>query len=301
MFFFTILTTIIFAQDEHESKIWCRVNCDPELHTENTKLIYGQVSDEAIVKKLEKESKLCFPVRFAFVRENKKGISKESKKRFRKVIEDLNYAFINSKIKFKLNDVVELESTAKLEDLSENSFNMYNEFSNQYDLESQITVYIMDHRKEFCTVSESGIRCSKIGGFSYILSSVTNNIVMSNFDVKNSKVVAHEFGHFFGLYHTFEEHLFGKDEFNQEKCSETGDLICDTPPDPGVVFEIYVNHTACEMDGFKDDSGNEYKPILQNYMSYYKPCYLKENLFTPQQELIISLSSRLNIRKRLSR
>ena len=113
--------------------------------------------------------------------------------------------------------------------------------------------------------------------------------------------MAHEFGHFFGLYHTFEDRLFGKDTFNPETCNTTGDLVCDTPPDPGTVFEIYVNYSSCEMNGLTDLNGNEYQPILQNYMSYYKPCYLKENIFTGQQVKIMKLASRLDIRKRLSR
>ena len=124
---------------------------------------------------------------------------------------------------------------------------------------------------------------------------------MSKFDLRDSKIVAHEFGHFFGLYHTFEESLFGKDSFDPDQCATTGDLICDTAPDPGSIFEVYVNYTACEMIGLKDLSGNEYLPIIENYMSYYKPCYLTEYSFTEQQEMVMKMSSQLPIRKKLSR
>ncbi|MEL6989287.1 MAG: M43 family zinc metalloprotease, partial [Bacteroidota bacterium] len=151
-----------------------------------------------------------------------------------------------------------LESNLKIEDLARNEDLLYDRFSHQHDLDSMITVYILDYKKEFCTLTNNSIRCSRTGGFSYILSSRTNNIVISTFDLKDPKTVAHEFGHFFGLYHTFEQNLFGKDEFEDEKCTIKGDLICDTPPDPGTIFEVYVNYSTCEMIGNVGPNGNIY-------------------------------------------
>ena len=161
-----------------------------------------------------------------------------------------------------------------------------------------ITVYVLNHSQEFCTTVDNSISCSRTGGFSYILSRRANNIVVSQFDLSDQKIVAHEFGHFFGLFHTFEEHVFGKDNFVSTDCDKRGDRICDTPPDPGTAYEIYVNYSTCEMRGFTHENGNDYKPLLDNYMSYYKPCYLKKFSFTPGQLDVMKVAATQPFRKK---
>ena len=143
--------------------------------------------------------------------------------------------------------------------------------------------------------------CGRTGGFSYVYSDKTANIVISKFDLTEVKVLAHEMGHFWGLYHTFEEYQFGKDNFDSDKCHETGDLICDTPPDPGPIYEVYVNYTDCELINFKDEDGHSYKPLIENYMSYYKPCYLKEYSFTNDQVNVINTALTQPIRSKYAR
>jgi len=88
-----------------------------------------------------------------------------------------------------------------IEDLSRNEGNLYVKFSNQHDLDNVITVFILDHAKDFCTFTGNSISCSRTGGFSFILSTLANNIVLSKFDLEDPKIIAHEMGHFFGLYH----------------------------------------------------------------------------------------------------
>ena len=124
---------------------------------------------------------------------------------------------------------------------------------------------------------------------------------MSRFDFSDIKVLAHEMGHFWGLYHTFEEQQFGKGDFTEENCSLLGDKICDTPPDPGPFFEVYINYVDCELFNLKNDAGFEYKPDITNYMSYYKPCYLKEFSFTPDQMMVMKVATSLSIRSKFIR
>ena len=73
----------------------------------------------------------------------------------------------------------------------------------------------------------------------------------------------HEMGHFFGLYHTFDEDL-GIEFVNGENCETTGDLVCDTPADnQGPVND-------CQYTGYIEDvNGDPYIPLINNYMSYY--------------------------------
>ena len=177
----------------------------------------------------------------------------------------------------------------------------YDEFSDEYDLPDLLSIYIFDHKDDFCNITSTSISCGRTGGFSYILSGRTNNIVMSRFDIPDIKVLAHEMGHFWGLYHTFEEAQFGKDDLKEENCHLLGDRICDTPPDPGSVFEVYVNYVTCELLDLNNDAGLAYKPQIENYMSYYKPCYLREFKFTPDQIMVMKLAAMEPMRSKFVR
>lgn len=285
----------------YEDKSICNLNCKPENHKENSNLIYEQMRNDSLKKIAEAADTSRFPIRFVFVQSNTVTSTVDRNGQVEELVHNLNSAFKNTKFVFYIHQIDFLQSDLRIEDLSRNVDNRYLKFSSKYDLKNMLTVYVLDHKKDFCEITETSISCSRTGGFSYILSSLTNNIVISLFDLRDPKIVAHEFGHFFGLYHTFEESLFGKDEFGSADCAQKGDRICDTPPDPGTVFEVYVNYSTCEMIGFEDENGNEYKPILENYMSYYKPCYLREYKFTPEQEMSMKLGSQLFIRKILSR
>lgn len=297
---FLISFSNLSAQVHEVDKLNCRIDCDPEIHKENANYIYEQMQNDSVLQAIANSDTIRFPLSFVFVSEES-SINKEDSLHIHSVLQGLNRAFQNTKFVFYEHEIVLLRSALKIEDLSRNENNRYITFSQQHDKKDMITLYILDHKKDFCDVTETTVSCSRTGGFSFILSSLTNNIVISQFDLRDPKIVAHEFGHFFGLYHTFEEGLYGKDDFNHERCYLTGDRICDTPPDPGTIFEIYVNYSICEMEGFIDTLGNEYKPLIENYMSYYKPCYLREYTFTPQQEFAMKIAATLHIRKKFSR
>jgi len=298
---FLTLSPLISVGQVQEDKHWCRLNCNPTINKENARVIADLMENDSIQNSLDTSIVKRFPIRFVFVKEENFIPNDTTKKALDLVLDQLNEAFINVGFIFENEKMEVLNSPIKLEELSQNHFELYDGFSKANDEKGIITVYILNHKNEFCTITNNSISCSRIGGFSYILSSRNNNIVMSELDLRDPKIVAHEFGHFFGLYHTFEENLFGKDNFNPDECHTTGDLVCDTPPDPGTVFELYVNYSTCEMIGFKDPNGNEYQPILENYMSYYKPCYLKKYSFSKEQEMLMKLAGQLPIRENLSR
>ncbi|MFN0135579.1 MAG: M43 family zinc metalloprotease [Phycisphaerae bacterium] len=58
-------------------------------------------------------------------------------------------------------------------------------------------------------------------------------VIMMNSCAASGGVLSHEFGHYFSLYHTHET-AFGADCPVGANCSADGDLVCDTPPDPGL-------------------------------------------------------------------
>ncbi len=76
-----------------------------------------------------------------------------------------------------------------------------------------------------------------------------------------SKVIAHEAGHFFNLFHTFHGGTTTTCPLNTD-CTAQGDLICDTPPHLKI-FE------GCNATGTNAcDSGSSNSLFVHNHMSY---------------------------------
>lgn len=97
-----------------------------------------------------------------------------------------------------------------------------------------------------------------------------------------SNVWAHEMGHFFGLFHTFET-SFGDELVDASNCITTGDLVCDTganPTDEAGDFDP-IPGISCNYIGepATDANGDFYIPPADNIMSY-SPCGCR---FTPGQ------------------
>ena len=303
IFFFPFLFGFLSLQAQvvTETKHWCAIECElTQADKDNVELLYLEAKDDSIRNAMITSEQLRFPLRIGIVQADNSPTD-ISEVTLRKALDGINRAFEPAGFYFYLQSVDLIVSPLNLEDLSANAFNIYDEFSQTNDKEDIITMYILNHKNDFCETSNGSIRCGRTGGFSYIYSDRTNNVVISKFDLLDEKIVAHEFGHFFGLYHTFEEGRFGKDDFDADKCLLTGDRICDTPPDPGAAFEVHVNYSICEMIGWKDENGNEFKPLITNYMSYYKPCYLKKYDFTEGQIEVVRLAGHTPLRKRFSR
>lgn len=89
-------------------------------------------------------------------------------------------------------------------------------------------------------------------------------------------VLAHELGHFFGLYHTFETASFGVEFIDGSNCATAGDLICDTQADPKG-----LNDGNCHLSPQDSSLGRFYEPPVCNIMSYYNPSC--DQFFTREQ------------------
>ena len=98
---------------------------------------------------------------------------------------------------------------------------------------------------------------------------------------EGSQVLAHEFGHHFGLHHTFVQDNDSdgqNDEIeniarsgSNQNCDTNGDFLCDTPADPGQQANAQngCNYTG----GSTDPTGQAYSgnTSMDNYMSYWNP------------------------------
>lgn len=93
-----------------------------------------------------------------------------------------------------------------------------------------------------------------------------NNYAVIVNSYADSTTTPHEVGHCFDLIHTHEN---GNENINGSNCSWAGDMVCDTPADPGLLqldnngFSYYLVDFYCNYTG-----GNGYNPDTNNIMSY---------------------------------
>lgn len=139
---------------------------------------------------------------------------------------------------------------------------------------------------------------SQLNGYTSLpnLSRGSNSIILSyldntplDFSLLKEKIIVHEFGHYFGLLHTYQDSN-NEDISKRElvtrsigaNCNSTGDYLCDTPADP---FDRIPSIFSLECTekipaDIADFNGENYTPPIDNYMSYHHKCGLR---FTPMQ------------------
>jgi PKD repeat protein len=94
----------------------------------------------------------------------------------------------------------------------------------------------------------------------------TDRVFMANGCTSNGNTLAHELGHYFGLYHPHEV-AFGAELVDGSNCTKAGDKLCSTPADPNLSDK--VNSSNCSYTGNgKDANGDFYVPMIENIMSY---------------------------------
>ena len=98
----------------------------------------------------------------------------------------------------------------------------------------------------------------------------------------NPSTFPHEIGHYFDLFHTHETAV-GTECPDGSNCDTAGDLVCDTPADPGL-GSSNVN-TSCVYTGsstiYCNGATRSYNPDPENLMSYSRKTCRTE--FTPAQ------------------
>ncbi len=115
-----------------------------------------------------------------------------------------------------------------------------------------------------------------------------NRIFISHKAIKQPATVAHEFGHFFNLQHTFGNsplEASTTERLDGSNCQQAGDFICDTPPDPNGQQDC----CDCSYLGTTQPTNVEFNPLTNNFMSYYKYCC--RTAFTPGQLRAVKMAA----------
>lgn len=153
---------------------------------------------------------------------------------------------------------------------------MYDEGGRRYDPEDGLNIWIKKPVTRDCE------GCDVLGWATYPWESagLQGDGVVVNYQAwgdcasrdgfDDGGTVAHEVGHYLGLFHTFEDggavegdvaYSYNCGAATWPACAQTGDLVCDTPPqqDP-----LNVGHDGCDDS---DRSCNSVPPV-HNFMSY---------------------------------
>jgi predicted Zn-dependent protease with MMP-like domain len=164
------------------------------------------------------------------------------------------------------------------------------ELRRKYDVQNAINIYFA----KSITLKDLTI----LSGYAALpnTSASSNRIMFSYFDrtaddfenLKN-KTFLHEIGHYFGLFHTFQDSNnpdISKRELVTRgagsNCVSMGDQLCDTPADPferlPLMYAFNCNQNA--PADLQDTNGENFTPPVNNIMSYYQRC---GDAFTEQQ------------------
>ena len=167
---------------------------------------------------------------------------------------NLNEAFERSGISFRYCEIDSIENYK------------YNDFSIDYEIPEIKTLYYKAGVINVFVVGDiekQGI-FSRIEGYTFFPGG-DDIIIITKLDF-TSNGLAHQMGHFFGLYNTYEDG-FGIELLDGSNCSTAGDLICDTPAD------VPVGMNGCvPFYTVTDSTGNKYHHPFNNMMSGNKFC-----------------------------
>lgn len=186
-------------------------------------------------------------------------------------LREANTYFTGSGLHFFLCDINEINgrSSYSTEDIEE--------LNKTYYIDHRINLYLVNK----LTTQSNQFLCG-IARFPWKNQPWERYMVVAFDCISDQHTLAHELGHYYGLLHTHEV-SHGAELVNGSNCAEAGDLLCDTPADPGLGFH---NVAQCQYSGSSQDAlGDLYAPDPSLIMSY-TPGVCATN-FSYQQNVVI--------------
>lgn len=158
--------------------------------------------------------------------------------------------------------------------------------NDQHHVPNTINVYFSDWLQ-----TTYGVPLCGFASFPWTKRPIDRFIMMSKECLDGGVTLAHELGHFYGLYHTHETY-FGAEFVNGSNCKFAGDKICDTPADPNL-GRAFISSDCFYLAGPKDAQGESYVPQVSNIMSY-APTECRWEFSAQQGALMRSVHDREN-------
>ena len=256
----------------------------------------NQTRDDRVETKIElltgENEKIYLQVVTHLVRDGngQNGLSLEQ---LETAMEQLNLAFDKTILRFNLCEINYIDNQAYFERIDYNSSEV--DLAEAHIIPNKINIF-------FTPDIYMNNDTSSLCGWAYYPSHPRDWIMMANRYATSRNTLAHEIGHYFNLYHTFQgnsviegvEH-WADELVNQSNCGpNVGDEVCDTPADPtGKILHnkntdryqigYCTDIESCEFSdsliefsdslidyGCKltDENGDQYKPDTKNIMSY---------------------------------
>jgi PKD repeat protein len=172
----------------------------------------------------------------------------------------LNEAYANTNMNFFILGEVNFIDADRLYyfDLKDHS-NDNEEIDNLFAINGAVNIYYLG------PVTEGSNFPIGWCGLSYFPEEGFDKVLLSG-SCASGPLLAHEMGHLFSLLHT-QEKSFGAELVNGSNCDVAGDLLCDTPADPGIT-SAQTAITCHYQGGAVDAAGDQYQPDVSNLMSY---------------------------------
>lgn len=194
--------------------------------------------------------------------------------RLNQAVLDANAAFAGSGMRFCM---------ASLDYIDDDAF--YDQVDTMAEIDALRSVNVVPREVNCYFVEELAYEAGGLNGISSFTFSPVQGIVYRNSAVglpENSSTVPHELGHYFDLFHTHETAI-GLECTDGSNCWTAGDLVCDTPADPGLGPANVDSN--CDYVGTTPSpcGGLPYDPQVWNVMSYASPRSCRTG-FTQEQK-----------------
>ncbi len=164
---------------------------------------------------------------------------------------------------------------------------IYDDSLYNYEYDTEESILLSQHYTNdvinIYFANTASVNGTQVCGYSQFPPSV-DYAVMAASCATNGSTLAHELGHYFGLFHTHGDISQGE-LVDGSNCSSDGDLICDTPADP-ILSSSNVNSSCIYTGTALDANFMPYAPDVTNIMSYSrKVC---RNTFSVEQYYVIN-------------
>jgi hypothetical protein len=283
-----LLPALAFAQEATQlnSESANHFNCGMASPTESDIRFTKEVVAKALI--LRNSGTTCLPLKAYIVRKSD-GTGGTTTADLNKALTGLNKSFLNAGIEFYW---------AAMPQYADNDdFYSFGSQSPDSDTEAGLRALFKPANDAINIYYINTINGSTSAYSYFPLNNAAGNMtVISHKYASSHKLLSHELGHYFSLYHTHQGTELGNTHPNAENvarvgeranCSTTGDLLCDTPADPKAVWNyggqgVNVSNNCTYIGIAEDIYGERYKPSSENIMSYF-PLICKGHYFTNEQ------------------